>query len=258
MIRGIFQGIRGFTGAWTLMNRHRLWSYALIPGLISAVLALGIFGGAFYFSGDVGDWLVSWYPADWWGASWVSSVAATLALGLVVIAALFLFKYIVMVVISPFMAILSEKIEHTLEGTQPPPTTAGRFIKDLIRGLRIALRNVFRELLYVGLLSLAGLLFGSLIPVIGGILPTVLIFVIQAYFAGFGNMDYTLERYRFGVKDSIRFVDSQRGLAIGNGGAFNLMLLIPVLGWFLAPVLGTVGATTELLKKGMEKHAPVR
>lgn len=258
MIRGIFKGINGFLGAWTIMSRHRLWSFALIPGLISSVLAIIIFGTGFYFSGEVGDWLVSWYPESWWGQDWIGKVASGISMMLILVGAIFLFKYIVMVVISPFMSSLSEKVEHKLAGTPPPSSSAGKMIGDLVRGLRIALRNLFRELFYVGLLSLLGVLFGSLIPLIGGIIPTALIFMVQAYFVGFGNMDYTLERKGFGVKDSVRFVDSHRGLAMGNGGLFNLLLLIPVVGWFLAPVLGTVGATTSLLKIGVDKHAPVK
>ena len=66
-------------------------------------------------------------------------------------------------------------------------------------GIRINLRNLGKELL----LTIPILIIG-LIPVIG-IISTVLLFLMQAYYAGFGNMDYTLERH-FNYKQSIQFV----------------------------------------------------
>jgi CysZ protein len=66
--------------------------------------------------------------------------------------------------------------------------------------------------------------------------------VIQAYYAGFGTMDYTLERH-YNYKNSIRFVQKHRGIAIGNGLGFMLLLLIPVIGIIIVFPLSVVAAT---------------
>ena len=112
----------------------------------------------------------------------------------------------------------------------------------LIRGLRIAIRNLFRELL----LSIPILLLG-LIPIIG-IFSTVLLFLMQAYFAGFGNMDYTLERH-FNYKESVAFVKRNRGVAIGNGIIFMLFLLIPVIGVILVLPFSVTAASSETIQR---------
>ena len=69
--------------------------------------------------------------------------------------------------------------------------------------------------------------------------------MIQAYYAGFGNADFTLERRRYKVNDSVRFMRQNRALALGNGAGFLLLLLIPVVGLVLAPGLGAVAATID-------------
>jgi CysZ protein len=76
----------------------------------------------------------------------------------------------------------------------------------------------------------------------------VLIFIIQAYYAGFGNFDYYLERYA-NVSQSKYFVSRNKGLAVGNGAVFLALLLIPIAGLFLAPALATTAATVEGIKR---------
>ena len=73
-----------------------------------------------------------------------------------------------------------------------------------------------------------------------------MIFLVQSYYAGFGNFDYYLER-RATVKESVRYIRQKRGLVIGNGAGFMLLLLIPVLGLFLAPVMSTIAATKSAI-----------
>jgi len=70
---------------------------------------------------------------------------------------------------------------------------------------------------------------------------------VQSYYAGFGNMDYTLERH-FKYSESIQFVRQNKGIAIGNGIVFMLMLLIPVVGIILVLPLSVTAASTETLK----------
>jgi CysZ protein len=79
-----------------------------------------------------------------------------------------------------------------------------------------------------------------------------MIFLVQAYYAGFGNMDYTLERH-YGYKESIQFVKRNRGLAIGNGVLFIAMLIIPIIGVILVLPLSVAASTTETIRLIQEK-----
>ena len=265
MISELTEGIESYRTAIGLLSKHKLWKYVVLPGLISIAMAIGLIfvtmgileylGKLDYTPGwldeglsGVGGWLagVSWLEKP---IAWLSRFSAGFAKVLSVLIStgilLFLFKYIIMVVIAPFMGMLSEKVESIQTGNPPPKTTAKQFVQDIIRGLRIALRNIVRELFF----TLVFMLFNGLIPLVGSIISAVAIFWVQAYYAGFGNMDYTLERRRFSVRDSVRFVGTHKGLAVGNGAVFLLLFLIPVVGWFLAPAYGTIAATLTSLKR---------
>tara|TARA_R110000796_G_scaffold34111_5_gene88250 strand:- start:1700 stop:2185 length:486 start_codon:yes stop_codon:yes gene_type:complete len=127
---------------------------------------------------------------------------------------------------APFMSPVSEKIEAHLTGVERHNHRKTSFQEQLWRGIRINIRNLGKELLFT-----IPLLLFKFIPIVN-IFSTALLFLLQAYYAGFGNMDYTLERH-FKYKESINFVGKHKGIAIGNGIVFMLFLLIPVVGVIL-------------------------
>ena len=241
MIQGFIEGITSYSKALQLISRFRLWGYVWLPGLLSVLLGLAIFGTAWGLSDDIGGWIGQFYPEHWWGGQVVQRIANVFGGLLVLALGLILFKHLVMAIASPFMSFLSEKIEKKMLGAAEVKFTLARAISDLVRGVTIALRNIIRELFFTVLLLLLGL-----IPLFSPF-TAVLIFLVQAFYAGFGNMDFTLERH-FRVRSSVRFVRRHRGLAIGNGTVF-LLLLFTGVGFLFALPLGTVAATAETIKR---------
>ncbi|MFW5636971.1 MAG: EI24 domain-containing protein, partial [Thermodesulfobacteriota bacterium] len=150
----------------------------------------------------------------------------------------------VLILFSPVLSYISEVTESRVYGTAGPTFSLRTLLQDLWRSILINLRNLARM---VVLVLLAWLLV--LLPLIGAVISASLIFLIQAYYNGFALMDYTLERKRFSVKDSVRFARSNRPRVIGVGIGFMSMMLIPVLGWFAAPTYGTVAATLGALDR---------
>ena len=242
MFKDFFAGIQSYSSALGMIKERRLWGFLLAPGLISLLLATVIGFSAWSFSGSVGHFLISWYPFEW-GADFLNTLAGWLGGILLGLVGLIFYKHLVMVLVSPFMSPLSQKIEESIRNTPRPYAgfQLSRALKELSRGLYLALRNIIRELFFVLLLLLL-----SFIPIIG-LASTVLIFLVQAYYAGFGNLDYFLERH-YAVKGSVRFVKKHRGLAIGNGSVF-LLLLFTGIGFLIAPPLATVAATIEGVKR---------
>ena len=94
------------------------------------------------------------------------------------------------------------------------------------------------------LLTIPILLIGF-IPIIGFI-STPLLFLVQSYYAGFGNMDYTLERH-LSYRQSVQFVKNHKGIALGNGMVFMVILLIPILGIILVLPLSVTAASSETI-----------
>ncbi len=242
MISDFIKGASSYFKAFSIISEMRLWKYLLVPGLLSLFLGGSMAAAAWGLSDNLGLWLQSWYPWEI-GAGVIASVAGWIGLALMVIFGLVIYKHIILVVVSPFMSPLSQKVEERLTGISTPNKgfQTGKAIKDILRGLRVALRNITRELFFVSILFIVGL-----IPVFGWI-SSILIFLVQAYYAGFGNIDYTLERH-YSVKGSTRFVKDNRWLAIGNGTVF-LLILMTGIGFLFAPPLATVAATLEATKR---------
>lgn len=150
-----------------------------------------------------------------------------------------LFKYLWLIVGSPIFAYLSEKTEAIIEG-KDFPFNFKQLLKDIVRGIGISLRNALWQTVYT-----VSILLLSLIPFFGWITP-MLVLLIECYYYGFSMLDYSCERNKMSVSQSIYFIGSRRGLAIGNGMMFYLMHLIPVVGWIFAPAYAVVAATLSL------------
>jgi len=236
--------MRSYLTAILIIRSQNLWIYVFIPGIISLAFGVLIAFGAQLFSGEVADFIQNKYPWEI-GAAFVKKIAGFMGKVLVWAGALMAYKYVVLVLVSPFMSPLSERVEIHLAGVRHVPAGMRplRFLRDIVRGIRIAIRNIVRELV----LTLFAVLITGIFPFIS-FLSGVIVFCIQAYYAGFGNMDFTMERH-FDVKGSVSFVRSYKGLAVGNGIPFLLLLMIPVLGVFLAPSLATVAATVETVER---------
>ena len=152
-----------------------------------------------------------------------------------------LFKFLFLIIGSPVFAYLSERTESILEGREFPFSFPQLF-KDMWRGVKIALRNLLWQTVYV-----LTILILSFIPVIGWIAPLVALFT-ECYYFGFSMLDYSSERNRLSTNQSIDFIGRHKGLAIGNGLVFYVMHLLPVIGWLVAPTYAVVAATLSLHK----------
>ena len=243
MIKNIIKAISAYGSSFSLISKLKLWKYFAIPMLISFVTATLIGISAWGWSDNIGNLIAKAWIWDW-GKETFTTISTVLGGLIILILGLILYKHIVMALSAPFMSPVSEKIEHHFNPQAVHVHRDTNNAQQLLRGVKINVRNLGMELL----LTIPILLIG-LVPVIG-IISTVLLYAVQAYYAGFGNMDYTLERH-FSYEDSIRFVKKHRGVAIGNGLVFMLFLFIPIIGIILVLPLSVTSAskvTVELLK----------
>ena len=240
MIQGISKGFKAYFNAYETISRLKLWKYFAIPMILSLILFLLIGTLSYVFSDNIGSYIASFWI--WEFGKETFKTISTVFGGLFVLTFGFMtFKHAILALSAPFMGPISKKIED--DYTKGESTTkVSSSTSLLIRGIRISIRNLIRELI----LTIPILLFG-LIPIIG-LFSAVLLFLMQAYFAGFGNMDYTLERH-FSYEESVRFVKRNRGLAIGNGIVFMIFLLIPFVGVILVLPFSVTAATIETIKE---------
>ena len=246
MLKNILLGIKAYFGAFSLISKLKLWKYLVIPMIISFVTAIIIGFSAYGLSDNIGNFISKIWAWEW-GKETFTTIGTFIGGLVVIVIGLILYKHIIMALSAPFMSPVSEKIEKHLVGHSNYDHRTTSFLQQLSRGIRINVRNLFMELL----LTIPILLLG-LIPIIG-IISTVLLFLVQAYYAGFGNMDYTLERY-FKYKESIQFVKKHKGLAVGNGIVFMLFLLIPVIGVILVLPLSVTAASQKTIEVLQSKN----
>ncbi|MDO5969154.1 EI24 domain-containing protein [Flavivirga aquimarina] len=240
MIKNIILGIKAYFGAFSLISKLKLWKYFAIPMLISFITAIAVFASAYGLSDNVGTFISKIWIWDW-GKDAFTTISTVIGGLVIIVIGLILFKHIIMALSAPFMSPVSEKIEAHLTGKSQHNHRNTTFLQQLWRGIRINGRNLLMELV----LTIPILLL-KFIPVVN-IFSTILLFLVQAYYAGFGNMDYTLERH-FKYKESTLFVKKHRGLAIGNGIMFILFLLVPVIGVILVLPLSVTAATTKTVE----------
>lgn len=244
MFKNILKGLEAYSGTFALISKLKLWKYFAIPIVISIVTALTIGVSAYGLSDNIGRFISSIWPWDF-GKETFTSISTFIGAIVIIAIGLILYKHIIMALSAPFMSPVSEKIETHLTGIEKHQHRNTTFGQQLWRGIRINLRNLGKELLIT-----IPILMLKFIPVIN-IFSTVLLFLVQAYYAGFGNMDYTLERH-FKYGESVQFVRKYRGIAIGNGIVFILLLLVPIIGIILVLPLSVTAAslkTVTLLKE---------
>ena len=241
-IRGFF----GVVGAIGKFKKYGVRIHLFLSGLIGLILGIIIFYGGYSLSDDIGTKVVEWYPFSW-GVQFVEQASAFIGSTIIIVVGLLMFKFLIMAVCSPILSFVSEKVEMQLVG-DPSPTSFSPIgiIRDFIRGITVASTNLVKELFFLGLLALLGLVLPFAVPLI-----TALAFLIQAYYAGYGNLDFFLER-RFSARESNRVARNNRFGLMGIGTAFLLIIMVPVIGWILGPMMATIAATEYGVRKGLD------
>ena len=248
-------GLSAYGKAINMIFSKGLWWFFIFPIALNILFFVaGMFG-----IGSLSEWIENWLTAlvtideeSLNGISFLEPISGYLSgfigsLVWVVLKFAFLFVfatiggYIVIIFLSPVFAILSEKTDEILTGNKYP-FNGDQVMRDVVRGVLIALRNLLIELSYLVIIFV----LSFFIPVLGGIIGSIILFFIASYFYGFAFIDYNSERRRLSVKQSIQFIRSNRGMAIANGMVFSLFMLIPFCGTTLAgfaAIVSVVAAT---------------
>ena len=222
-----------FTGI-SFLTKHDLWKLMIIPGVISVLYSILVIWLAATFDDKIVEWATGWI-----GWAWLKNIIAWIISATFYVFAYFFgmltYRFIVLIILSPFLAKISERVEFALTGKGAPEVGFKGFVQDILRAIGLGIRNLLLELLFTLLLWF--------VPLLG----TPAIYLVQSCYGGFGVIDVTLERKRFSIGQSAAFMRKHRGMCIGLGIGFQLLALIPIVGWFLAPTLGTVAGTLRVL-----------
>jgi CysZ protein len=235
------------TGAYgkshKLIKRRNLWSQLLIPGLIYMFIFLAGFYVFFTTLGNVVNERVledtgirKWL--DDMDSGFLRFIFSFTSLVVWMVGALFyfsLFKYIWLIICSPVLALLSAKAHQWTEGENKNASKED-ILHATFRGVQVALRNfVWQSVYFLAFFVVA------LFPVVGWVVPFFAL-LMEAYYMGFSMLDYVMGQNKVGMTETRRYVAERKGLAVGNGAGFYVMLIIPVLGWVMAPAYAMASA----------------
>ena len=242
LLSGFLLGIKCHFEALTFMTRHRLLGYFLFPLALTVILVItGI-----SITGWLSDLLLGWIGIDDWEMplpEFLGPAVKTIFLFVfwilwyTVIA--FYLGYLVLILLTPILGILSTKTEAILTGDSIP-FRLGTWLAELVRGITVAIRNIFWQTIFTILLFLLGFM-----PLVGSFAP-LLLFLVVAYFYGYAFIDFNHERKGWSIGKGRRYMERHRGMGIGLGFPVAVVLLLPFLGPYLAcylAVSSTVAAT---------------
>jgi CysZ protein len=239
LLKEIVIAVQSLGEAQRFIQKHRLFKWIIIPGIIYTILFIA---GMFFFwqsSDTVISWVSRQLSIEAWlqkeRSEWLSFIFVMMGMMLRLIMVLFyfsLFKYLILIIGSPVFAYLSEKTEAIIEGKEHSLNWSD-LKKDATRGIKLALRNAGWQSVY-----LLALILLSLIPLVGWITPIIAL-LMECYYFGISMLDYSFARNNFSPSQSIAFTGRHKGLAIGNGILFYLMHIVIIL----APAYAVIAAT---------------
>jgi CysZ protein len=246
LLTEIIISFQSYYKAHAFIRTHKLWKWIIIPGIIyTALFVLSMI----YFidtANSFNEWLTlktglkAWLDKMDSGLLGFLFTLAGMALFVVQVMLYFsLFKYIWLIVGSPVFAYLSEKTDAILNNTDYPFSFA-QLLKDMLRGIKIAIRNALWQTVYI-----IAILLLSLIPIAGMGAPLIAL-MVECYYYGFSMLDYNCERRKMNASESIYYIGNHKGLAIGNGLVFYFIHLVPVIGWIFAPAYAVIAATLSM------------
>jgi len=249
MFAAALSGLAAYRRVPGTLLRHGLWPYQLLPAFISLLLTLGLLVGFYFAAGGVAGWFDGLVDLR---VAWLDRLV-TIGMGALIFLALlagflFVHKHLVLIVLSPFLGKIAEETVKAVKGEEFARSDLG-FVQSLARSTGVNLRYLLRELLANLLFLLCGL-----VPVAGSLVSAVGLFVTQSKYLGYGLMDFPLEHRGLDVRQSDAFVRARRGLSIGLGAGYLLLMLVPLVGWMFAPTFGTVAGTLKALDE-LEREA---
>jgi CysZ protein len=238
-------GINAYSDAFIFIKKHRLWHFFIVPALFNLVAFIITSVLAWQFSGELLNFLREKIGLHDEVQMFWRIIQFILALMIRIVIILLYFKfyrYLILILFAPILAYISERVQQILYN-EHKKITFSKFVKDAIRGMGIAIRNLLFEFGFTLIIFILGVIVTFLAPFV-----PLAIFLLESYFFGFAMIDYRNEYKEMNAKQSNDFIWSHKGLALSNGLIFNFLLLIPVFGVLFAPVLSLIAAALSVDK----------
>ena len=216
MLKDFKLGLISHIDALKFIFKHKFWIYFIFP----IILFMGIYYIGFYFKNLTNSYNTP-EDAGLFLSMWCFFVQGVFLL----LSYMFLnfIRYIIIILMSPLLSIVSERTEKILTGNTYKFNLI-QLIKDVKRAINLAIRNLIWEFI-MGFICIFILFVSSWFidysEDVYSFLRSLSLTLIAFYYYGFGFMDFIMERLRLDIKESIVFVRKHKGFAIALGTVFT-------------------------------------
>lgn len=232
MIQDFSRGVDAFKQGFKLSTQKPILPYLVLPNIVNAIL----FSIAGYF--------LFVYSGDWASAAsnmlpdWLSALKGTVEV-IIYILVILLFAMVLAttfslfsgLLISPFLAVLSEKIEGQLREIDYPSLTLTQVMgRSFARELKRLKYILLRLLLLTIVVAIIGV-----IPGLNFLVPAIWFFY-SAWMKSIEFCDYAADNNGHDLPATLRQLKSNRIYALGFGSAAYLATMIPIINLFAIPV----------------------
>lgn len=219
-IKDLKLGYTSYIEAFKFIKVHKLWYYFIFPVL----LFLGIYYLGFVFQ-ELKHEIIINEEMGLFKKIWLMFLRSLYALLAIVM--LSFMRYILIILLSPILSIVSERVERIITGNKYK-FNLKQLIIDIKRALNLAIRNMVWEL---------GIIYGIIVCYyaiswmvgfsegVDNFITGAVAMLVAFYYYGFGFIDFLMERMRMDLQDSVKFVRKHKGFAIALGSVFTLIFV---------------------------------
>ncbi|MCB1142632.1 MAG: EI24 domain-containing protein [Leptospiraceae bacterium] len=232
-----WNGFKSIKIGFYYIKKFEYFKYLIIPSLMSGSLIgligyFAIFQGLPYLDTLYSSNIESNFSDGFW-LKFAKSFGVFLYIVVLILYALvsyLFYRFLLSILVQPFISILIQKLEDKLIPAEPEAFSLTKEIKLFLEGIRATIIYLVYSIFFFFL----GFFLGPLQP--------ILFLSSQAYILGRSSYDPVLEtRFpSYGAKSSV--LKTRKMEIIGLGFSQMLFNFIPIIGYFLAPVLGSIAA----------------
>lgn len=222
--------------------RNKLWGLTLVSIGINVVLLAGLIGLTLWLAvpwlQGLDAWVLGLSDVEWlqWALGALSWLLWVLALLLLVAGNAIVLVLIGQAVASPFLDMLSEKIEQIELGREPDDFTVARTLRSVVFGIT----DLIWSLAFLAAVNLP-IFFIGLITAVGAPVATALSFVFSALVLAQEFVTLPLVRRMVTYRNRWSVVWQNRWLAFGFGVSTMGLLMIPGVNLILLPLAAAGG-----------------
>ena len=240
MFKSFLQGIGFAFNGFSLIAQKGIRPFVVVPLLINiAVFSLGIWLAKSQFD-NLMDQMLGWLPR--W-LTWLEYLLWPFFAAVIFIAVYYTFTIVANLLAAPFNSVLAERVEKKLNGEDAPEFKG---YKALAGTIAKSLGSETKKLFYM-LKWLPILLIISVIPVVNFMAPLAW-GAYGAWMLSPQYSDYAMGNHELFFKDEIKLLRKNRAVSFGFGGALTIMMMIPIVNFFVMPV-GVAGGTQFWVKR---------